>query len=282
MIFWISSYPKSGNTWIRSLLSSYYFTRDGLFNQKLLSNIEQFPQKKNFIKFKYNQSVVGDTAKYWLDAQENINQKNKIIFLKTHNILGAINGNNFTNPKNSIGCIYVVRDPRNVITSLKNHFELNDEDALKFMTSDKKFIYDYEQKNDFSDFQFISSWENNYKSWINQSLIPTKLIKYEDLVEKTYVVFKECIEFINNIGKIDQKFNKKKALNSVRTTTFDNLSNLEKRDGFIEAVKSKNDKKKIPFFHLGPENDWKKILKPQFKNKLVEVFNKSLKDLNYL
>ena len=106
MIFWISSYPKSGNTWIRSLLSSYYFTRDGLFNQKLLSNIEQFPQKKNFIKFKYNQSVVGDTAKYWLDAQENINQKNKIIFLKTHNILGAINGNNFTNPKNSIGCIY--------------------------------------------------------------------------------------------------------------------------------------------------------------------------------
>jgi len=49
MIFWIASYPKSGNTWVRSLLSSYYFTNDGIFNQKLLANIEQFP-KKNFLK----------------------------------------------------------------------------------------------------------------------------------------------------------------------------------------------------------------------------------------
>ena len=36
MIFWIASYPKSGNTWLRSLLSSYYYSEDGLFDQKLL------------------------------------------------------------------------------------------------------------------------------------------------------------------------------------------------------------------------------------------------------
>ena len=42
MIIWIASYPKSGNTWVRSLLSSYLFSTNGDFNFNLLDNIEQF------------------------------------------------------------------------------------------------------------------------------------------------------------------------------------------------------------------------------------------------
>ena len=82
-----------------------------------------------------------------------------------------------------------MRDPRNVLTSLQNHYELSKDEALKFMLSEKKYIYDYHVKNDFSDFQFISSWEKNYKSWINQKIFPIKIIKYEDLI-KTLDVFK--------------------------------------------------------------------------------------------
>lgn len=43
MIMWLASYPKSGNTFIRSLLSSYFFSEDGIFNFNLLKNIKQFP-----------------------------------------------------------------------------------------------------------------------------------------------------------------------------------------------------------------------------------------------
>ena len=32
MIIWIASYPKSGNTWVRAFLTSYYFTNDGIFD----------------------------------------------------------------------------------------------------------------------------------------------------------------------------------------------------------------------------------------------------------
>ena len=41
MIFWVASYPKSGNTWLRALLASYYYSNDGTFDQKLLKKIEQ-------------------------------------------------------------------------------------------------------------------------------------------------------------------------------------------------------------------------------------------------
>ena len=49
MIIWIASYPKSGNTWIRSLLTSYLFSEDGKFDLKLLDNIKQF-SSMNFSK----------------------------------------------------------------------------------------------------------------------------------------------------------------------------------------------------------------------------------------
>jgi len=48
MIIWLASYPKSGNTLLRSMLSAYLFSEDGVFNFQLLNNIKQFPAKHNF------------------------------------------------------------------------------------------------------------------------------------------------------------------------------------------------------------------------------------------
>ncbi|WP_435148834.1 sulfotransferase domain-containing protein [Candidatus Pelagibacter bacterium nBUS_32] len=282
MIFWIASYPKSGNTWLRSLLSSYYYSEDGIFNQKLLEKIGQFPEKKYFTNFNYNSSIVTDTSKFWISAQDKINADKKLRFFKTHNILGAINESKFTNSKNTIGCIYIVRDPRNVITSLKNHYEIDNEEALKFMLSENKFIYDFYSKNDYSDFQFISSWEKNYKSWIKQNIIPVKLIKYENLFNDTFGVFKNIIEFINKLTINKVEFDPQKARNSIQSSSFDKLKKIEETDGFLESVLSKNESKKIPFFHLGPLNDWRKIYDENYQKKLNLKFNTGLNELKYI
>ena len=281
MIFWIASYPKSGNTWMRTMLSSYYYSDDGIFNQKLLSKIEQFPEKKHFNNFEYDQSKVGDNSRFWIKAQEKLNKDKKLRFFKTHNLLGGINGNQFTNIENTIAGIYIVRDPRNILTSLKNHYEMNNEDALNFMINENKFIYDYKKKNDYSDFQFISSWKLNYKSWINQKSFPIKVAKYEDLQEKTFSTFKDLIIFIDKTIGNKNKFNKKKAINSIKSTSFDKLKNIEKSEGFEEALLSKEGKKNISFFHLGPKNDWKKMLDENYQKKLNSIFAVDLKELGY-
>ena len=284
MIFWIASYPKSGNTWLRALISSYYYTKDGFFNNSILKKIEQFPEKKHFVDFNYNKNIVTDTSRLWIDAQKKINSNKKINFLKTHNAFGAVNKNQFTDNLNSIGAIYIIRDPRNVITSLKNHYELDSDQALKWMINENNYIYDTFNfdKDGYSDFQFISSWSMNYKSWMVQKKIPVKIVKYEDLLNKTFYIFKDIVEFINKTANNSEKVDKKKLKNSVKSTFFSNLKKNEEINGFSEAMISKKNNKKIPFFNLGPKNDWQKLLDKEVIDEIEKKFYEEMKELNYL
>ena len=283
MIIWLASYPKSGNTWLRSLISAYYYSKDGIFlSDKQLDYIPQFPVKKDLEGFDYNLNSPGDASRFWIAAQEKINTDKKIKFFKTHNALVRLGQNNFTNKKNTLGCIYIVRDPRNVLNSMSRHFQLDYEKALGVMQDQNNYTYDFKKKNDYSDFQFISSWEKNYQSWKNNKIFPIKFIRYEDLNKETFKVFKSVIEFISIISKDKKSFNREKAINSINSTSFETLKSLEKKRGFRESVLSNTNKEKIPFFYLGPKNDWKKILNENIKLNLEKNFRQSLKDINYI
>ena len=54
-----------------------------------------------------------------------------------------------------------------------------------------------------------------------------------------------------------------------------------KKNGFVEAVTSKINKNKIPFFNLGPDNDWKKILDKDQQIKRTDIFEEDLIELRY-
>ena len=44
MFIWLASYPKSGNTLVRSMLAAYFFSKDGIYNFDQIKNIKQFPK----------------------------------------------------------------------------------------------------------------------------------------------------------------------------------------------------------------------------------------------
>ena len=278
MIIWLASYPKSGNTWVRSLLSAYYYSKNGNFNFELLKNIDVYPQQKYFdVKI----DKPGEINSYWDISQEKIISKKKIKILKTHNSLLELNGKNFTKPQYTLGIIYIVRDPRNVITSLKNHYDLDYEQSLNFMLNEKKYLYDIQKKNDYADFHFLSSWSNHYKSWINNNLFKKMVIKYEDLENDTFKTLKNLIIYINSLFQVNEKIDKIKINNCIKTTNFKILKNKEKEEGFSENVYSEKTKKKIDFFNLGPKNKWEKVVPKEFHEKINNIFKEDLKNLKY-
>ena len=281
MIIWIASYPKSGNTWLRALLSSYFYSKNGEFNFKLLNNIDAFPSERFFKNYPDKFNRPEDTCKYWLIEQEKINKLKKNIFLKTHNAICKINNNIFTNNKNSAGAIYIVRDPRNLVTSLSNHYQITTKDALKFMMDAKKATF-VKKEERYVAFQPILSWSLNKKSWLENSMFPILTIKYEELISETFLTFKKIIIFINKITNSKTSIDRSKIINSIKNCEFDKLKKLEDKQGFSEAPYKKNSKIPIKFFNLGKKNDWKNILETEITKEIELKFKKDMEELGYL
>ena len=283
MIIWLASYPKSGNTYVRAFLSAYYFSDNGQFDFSQISNIDQFPHEKFF-----NQKVKNfdEASRLWVPIQKKINHDKKIRFFKTHSFLGNYKGNEFTSPETTLGAIYIIRDPRNVFTSIKNHYSLDNEKALKMITDKTRSLMS--NNGSHASLTYISSWAENYLSWLRNNKFRRLFVKYEDLIENRYETFRDLIVFTNTLMNNVEGVNKLKLQKAIETTNFNVLKKKEMSEAFDGSDSSfKNWRKfhsenKNLFFNLGPENDWKKILEKEFAEKIETNFEKEMKELKYL
>ena len=108
MIIWLASYPKSGNTWLRSILAALIYSKDGEFNFKLLDQIPQFPRRKYFNPFTINYNDIDEIKSIDICTGENKSKcKNK--FFKTHQLNCNIKNFAFTDNKNSSSNLYSQR-----------------------------------------------------------------------------------------------------------------------------------------------------------------------------
>ncbi len=282
MIIWLASYPKSGNTWVRFFILSLLFGNKMEINLDHLKNIEQFPSKSQFVGLKLDLKNLREVAKNWITVQKKINSNKKVRFYKTHNTLCQIDKNSFTNHKNTLGAIYIVRDPRNVITSVKNHFNHNSyEEAKDFIFNEKKVVLLSRPTKikDYSLPQIIGSWQTHYKTWkiMNKNFL---LIKYENLINTPNSEFKKIANYLEKLFKT--KFTNAQIEKATNSSSFDKLQKMEEKKGFIESTENKLTGQKNKFFYLGPKNDWRKILDKEIADEISSRFEPEMKELRYL
>ena len=279
MFIWLASYPKSGNTLVRSLLASYFFTKDGICNFEIIKNILQFPEVKLFIKNGINYKDEMETIRNYIKVQETINKKDSVQFLKTHSYLFNIENNPFTNLENSLGVVYIVRDPRNVLISAANHNQITHEKTLEQIIDGSVM-----GKNDGKETRvYTGNWASNYKSWKSfESVGKYLLIKYEDLIFDKEKTFLNILDFIHKLSKKSFVLDKAKFKNVLNTTDFGNMQKMENETGFQESLVDNKTGKKAKFFYLGPKNNWKKLLDKVIQKKIEEAFKKEMTELGYL
>ena len=130
---------------------------------------------------------------------------------------------------------------------------------------------------------YTGTWNGNFQSWKSFKYQDRYLlIKYEDLINKKEESFLKVLKFIFRLKKTKFNLDKFKFENVIETTSFEKLKKLEKEKGFSEAKTNKITGEKIPFFNLGPKNDWKTMLDPVTRMQIEKSFEKEMKELNYL
>ena len=281
MIIWLASYPKSGNTWVRAIISSILYSKDGKHNFSQLDFIDQYPVKKyfkNLINDFYN---LDEIKKNWITSQNLINADGKIRFLKTHHIYCEFGKNTFTNFSNTLGVIYIVRDPRNLLSSIKDHWSFKDFESTKSRMFDIEASTGMDPKPD-KDYSFpvlISSWNNHYNYWkkVKKNYL---LIKYEDLLKNTE---NEIIKIIRYLEKfIKFQVSDQKIKNILETTSFSYLKKMEDKGLFKESNIDDKTGKLKKFFNQGPNNKWENYIKKEIINDVEKKFYNEMKELGYI
>ncbi len=265
----LASYPKSGNTWLRSIILSS-LQQNNIINLRDLSKIRLLSDKMNFTSFKnkiFDKKGLIDydwMSKNLILCQKKLNEKTKYnFFFKTH----SVRHKSFTNETVNAGFIYIVRDPRDVIVSLSNFTGINLDEAINQVVFNKQLM-----TNANSAKELVSNWELNIKSWLEYKSVPGLFIRYEDLLFKSNTTILKIIDFINTITNKNILNNKNYIDKIIQNTNFKTLQFQEISNGFDEA--SKHSK----FFKSGTSNQWKDIL----SNTQVQIIYNNLQPLmNY-
>ena len=281
MIIWLASFPKSGNTWMRAFLSSYlYLDLDKEnFTFNLLKKIERFPNLNQLNNIGIKPKSFLDVAKSWIPTQNHINLNNKINLLKTHQAFGNFENFPFTDSNNTLGAIYLVRDPRDVLISYSRHMKQDIDKTLDLVLEDDSKGNLFEGKNSVIG-EMRGSWSQHYNSWKYSNLKEKIIIKYEDLINNPFDTFSKVISHLNYLFRklsFPLETNAERIRKCIEISNFNNLQNLEKKLGFSDNIKSG-----ATFFNKGTTNQWQSELNGKIIYKIEKKFKKEMKELNYI
>ena len=242
-------------------------------NLSHLRAIMNYPDSTHFNDLVSNLFNLDEISKNWITAQKKINSDKKLRFFKTHNMLGKYKGCPFTDAQNTLGTIYIVRDPRNVILSMSHHYSLTFQESYEKIIDDNASLLEKTYNEDHSNFTFLGSWSNHYKSWRDNNEFKVLFLKYEDFEKNAEKEFKKILSFIYVLKNEKFIINDKKFSNALKSTNFTTLKNKENVYGFEESIYSDKGKK-LNFFNFGFQNKWQKKL----PHDIVKKINLSLKN----
>jgi hypothetical protein len=265
-IYWLASYPKSGNTWVRMFMncfatrfpiklnSAYQFITSDL-RPEIFQMMQPRPLSEMSFReqFMYHQGALLNLLKL---------ANTKHIYVKTHNAKAIIDGVHLIPPAISAKAVYIIRDPRDVVISSAKHFKQTIDEAITHMANP-----DRAGKANFNLYHLFMSWSSHVESWGSKNKsIDTLFIRYEDLLTNPIEAFKKIIEQfdLEDIDDFEQRFEF-----ALEQSNFSNLQKAEKEGGFVE--KAGGDL----FFRVGQSGQWKTVLTGK-QIKLIEEQHKQV------
>lgn len=266
-ITWIASFPRSGNTWLRALITTYINGGDSDINSIMQTGDKQPEYYEGIVKAPIFEWSMTDQALIKPAAMMRmLEDANGNLMLKTHDCNFDLSGVAQIPHKLTRCAIYIVRDPRDIALSFMNHYNMDTHKAAVERMLDSSFLTRYPNKG-----LFVPqlSWQIHAQSWMRELPYPVYTLRYEDLHSDPTRIFSDVVNFLQ-LDYDEALINK-----SIEACAFERMKKQEQTGGFREGVGQ-------TFFHKGKSGRWETELDDALQNKIINACKNEMQILGYL
>lgn len=274
-LYWLASYPKSGNTWFISFLKNY------------LRN-EAAPLSLRETGLDYIAS-----SRAWMDealgfgsgelSEEEILRLRPAVYRwagmsrdttyhKVHDAYIMLpSGEPLFPLEGMLGAIYILRNPLDVAVSYSHYYHCSLDKAIEDMGRNLSMSPSNNARMNSQVRQRLLTWSQHVGSWSDAPGVRVEVVRYEDMKNSPMQTFSRAVRFL---GFPDDD---ERLARAIRHSGFDELKTQEAEAGFpglLPGVQC--------FFRKGVIGDWKNVLSNAQVEKIIADHGDVMQRFGYL
>ena len=282
-IYWLASFPKSGNTWLRIFLTNYLripeesdeFDINNLERTVIASARPIFDTfagiESGHLTYEEIDRHRPDVYRRWAEARANALDEDGLMVSKVHDAYTYLpNGEPMFPLEATAGVIYIIRNPLDVAVSYAHHGSISIERSIATLASNHHALSAprHGQGNQLR--QRLLTWSNHVRSW-NVPNIPRLVVRYEDMTFKPLETFRAVVRFLQ------QEEDMERIEEAIELSSFDRVKSLEEETGFREKPYRME-----TFFRKGKVGNWREHLTPEHVGQLIFHHGDVMRQYMYL
>jgi aryl sulfotransferase len=272
-IVWITSYPKSGNTWLRVFLANL------LADSAVGVAIHDLPVRLHAASRAVFDELAGIDSSDLTEAEAAALRPliyrqlaatlEPPVFIKTHDRYGRTAAGEPLFPAEiTAAVIYIVRNPLDVAVSYAHHDALPLDRIIDRMADDG-FVMAGPGRIHLR--QHVGSWSGHVRSWCAEAPLPVEVVRYEDLRQQAVERFARVAAAAGVPRPVEQ------VQRAMELSGFERLQRQEARHGFPEAPAGAG-----AFFRSGRSGEWREALTRSQVERIVRDHGAFMSRFGYL
>ena len=265
---WLASYPKSGNTWVRTLLHTLeagseldlnrldFGRASETMDQCLGAPLSDTTDREALTLLRLSWAMATPTH-------------GDFIRRKTHQAwLASVDDHSDRWQPQGARAIYLLRDPRAVAVSWAHHLGCSHSQAVDVMADAQDQMKPFHLAHEG---YRTSTWSAHVTSWTRLCELPVLTIRYEDLLTEPVAELTAMADFLqipHTPERIEQ---------AVDACTFTMLAAREITEGFTEAASHGR-----VFFRRGEAEAWREELDPALVHRIEGDHHDVMREFGYL
>ena len=275
-IYWLASYPKSGNTWTRAFITSLREeSADGIDINALETSAIASGRAwiESALEFDIGElshdevDYLRPSAYRWLSRQLDSPGYHKI-----HDAYTLLpNGEALIPSDATKGALCIIRNPLDVAISLAHHNACTVDEAISYMAKPDYAFCANPKRLHYQLRQWLLTWSDHVLSWADAPGINKMIVRYEDMKHNSVETFSEIATFL------ELPNDRRSITDALDRCKIEKLQAQEAKTNFNERSE-----KAESFFRKGVVGDWQNTLADKQIQKIIQDHRCVMQRFGYL